>query len=178
MPEGSSFKEIKVITTFESSLSGIVALLNDKESFPKWIYRCEEARQLEKVSDFEYYHYQKTSAVWPVSDRDVIIHFVIRQNPQNKKITITATGQPEYMKSNKGIVRVRDYYAIWEFEPLPGGKVNGTYTLRLNPGGDVPAWIINLGVAEGPVNTIKNMKKMLNEAKYKNAKLAYIKELE
>ena len=48
-PENSKYKELKAVYQIKTSLSSIIALLNDFESFPKWVYRCEKSMALKGV---------------------------------------------------------------------------------------------------------------------------------
>ncbi len=48
------------------------------------------------------------------------------------------------------------------------------YTLRMDPGGDIPAWLFNLFVTKGPVESFENLKVQLQKPDYVNARFPFI----
>jgi hypothetical protein len=78
----TSVFEIKLVTSIQSSLSGIIQLFNEVENFPKWGYKVTEAKLLKKVSDNESYYHSKFDFPWPMDDRDVVMHTKLEQDPK------------------------------------------------------------------------------------------------
>lgn len=172
--ENSSLKQIKIVTTTKNSLSSIVAILRDKSAFPNWVYACKNSNYLQIISDTESVHYQYTSMPWPLSDRDAIIHTTIHQDSSSKVVTIKAKSLGNYIKAKDGVVRVHHLQALWTFTPdFVCKTVRIEYVLNINPGGELPAWVVNLGITDGPLKTIKKMKELL--PKYEQIQLSYIK---
>jgi hypothetical protein len=64
----------------------------------------------------------------------------------------------------------------WTIKPLAKNKNKCEYFLLLDPGGDVPAWIINLFISEGPYSSLVKLKQRVNLPKYANTKFAWITE--
>jgi hypothetical protein len=62
-------------------------------------------------------------------------------------------------------LRVTDFHAKWVFTPTSNG-IKGVYTLHSDPAGELPDVVINMFVDEGPVNSMKALKKMIKEKKY------------
>jgi hypothetical protein len=48
------------------------------------------------------------------------------------------------------------------------------YTLHLDAGGSVPAWLLNMFITQGPTESFIKLKAQLQKPVYKNVKLAYI----
>jgi hypothetical protein len=174
--KGSNFKEIKVSCTLHSSAASLVHLLSIKEEYPAWIYACSEARMLNQVSPFETYHYQVTDAPWPVEDRDLIVRTTVSQDPVTKVIDIYGVGIADYIPENKNKIRVSQYTAHWIITPKGNNTLDIVYLIALDPAGNLPPWIVNLGVSEGPLRTMKNLKARL--PMYKDAKVSFIEEVE
>jgi hypothetical protein len=171
---GRGLKELKVVAEVKGSLSAIISAFSEKSKFPKWVYGCGSAQMLEVVSAFETYHYQTTEMPWPVQNRDLILHTVIKQHPQTKVITIDSKGVPDYRPENKDFIRIRDYKAFWVLTPKPNGIVEILYTVNFDPGGILPDWVVNMVSADGPLKTVKNLRVVV--AEYKNIKLNFILE--
>ena len=175
--ENSAFKELKSIITIKTSLSSIIALLNDFESYPQWVYKCGESSTLKKLNDTICIHYQTVVAPWPVSDRDFVVTVAQTQDDKTKIITQTSISNESYIPVKDGFVRISLFNAKWTLIPLKDGMVEIDYQLLVDPGGAIPAWLVNLAVVDGPFETMVGFKKMIVKDKYKKAKIAYIKEL-
>lgn len=174
--ENSNIKEVKIETTFDASLSSVIAVLKDVPAYSKWIYKCSAAERLEPGANTSSVYYCGIDFPWPLSDRDFIAKSKLRQDPNSKHVFIDVQCAPAYLPEKDGFVRIKKMNINYEFIPLPGNKVKMNYRLHSDPGGALPAWLINLAVDNGPVNTIKGMREMLKEDKYRNAKLAFLEE--
>ena len=175
--ENSAFKELKSVTTLKTSLSSIIALLSDFESYTQWVYKCGESSTLKKINDTTCIHYQTVVAPWPASDRDFIVAVKETQDVKTKIITITSTCNATYIPNKDGFVRITLFNAKWTLIPLKDGMVEIDYQLLVNPGGALPAWLVNLAVVDGPFETMVGFKKMIIKDKYQKAKITYVKEL-
>lgn len=172
----SDVHEIKLITSIKSSLSGIIHLFNEVDDYSKWGYKLSEARLLKRVNNKEFYYYTKLDFPWPLNDRDLILHTQLEQDTSTRRVTSTSHAKPEYLPENEGVVRIKSTTTKWTLIPGAGGWVYVEYYINSNPGGNIPDWIVNMAIDMGPRETIKNMRKILQEPKYQSAKLAYIKE--
>jgi hypothetical protein len=173
---GSSFKELKVLTSFNTSLTSIVALIEDVSSYPLWIYQCKEGKLIKMVGDSELYYYHVTSTPWPVSNRDGIVHYKITQNVKTKVVNVSTQSVQGIIDKIPGIVRVPKMQASWKLTPQPDGSINAEYQLYVDPGGSLPAWIVNMFLVDGPYSTFQNMKKIVTQDKYQSSKFSFIKE--
>ncbi len=174
--ENSAFKELKAVTQIKTSLSSVVALLKDWDTYPQWVYRCGVSSTLKKMSETELIHYQTVDAPWPVDSRDFVVKIKITQDPETKTIKQTATCMAEFIPKQKGYIRITEFKAAWTLTPLKNGVVNVEYQLLVNPGGVVPAWIVNMAAIDGPYETTLNLKKWVMKEKYQKAKFDFIEE--
>ncbi|HEY6978062.1 MAG TPA: START domain-containing protein, partial [Chitinophagaceae bacterium] len=172
--ENSRLKEVRTVTEVTSSLSAIVALLLDAKNYPNWIYSCSEASTLNVINNHEEYHYQVTHLPWPLSNRDLIWHFNIEQEEITRIVAITNTSEPDYIPGKKNIVRVRRVHSSYRLTPLSGGKVKVEFELFVDPGGNIPAWLINANIIAAPYKTTVAMIKQLPT--YQKALFSFITE--
>lgn len=161
---GSEIKEVKIITTFEASLSTIVSVLTNVNDYPKWVYGAMESNVINRISANEMYYYNKLDFPWPLSDRDIVIHTHIKQDPKSKTVISISEANPTLLSTKKDLIRMKEFNSQWTFT-LIGNKVLGEYKFKSNPGGNIPPWMINLALDEGPVRTIENFKKVILETK-------------
>jgi hypothetical protein len=172
----SNIQEIKLITSINSSMSGMVQLFSEVDLYPKWGYKIIEARLLHRVSPTEMYYYSKIDFPWPMSDRDIIMHSKMTQDPVSKKIVAISVAMPDYLPVNKDVVRIRNANTNWTIFPGTNGWLYSEYYIHSDPGGSIPTWLINLAIDVGPRETIKSIRNILKDPKYQRVKLTYIKE--
>lgn len=172
----SDVHEIKMVTSMKASLSGIVQLLNEVENYASWGYKISEARLLRRTSDKEFYYYSKIDFPWPLSDRDIIVQAKVEQDSVTKRVTSTSHSKPNYLPENKDVVRIKTTTTRWTVVPGTGGWCYIEYYIYSDPAGNIPDWLVNMAIDVGPLETLSRMRNMLQQPKYRTAKLAYIKE--
>ncbi len=172
----SGIKELKMNFTVEASLSTIVSVLADVPGFANWVYKLEESYLIENVSETEMYYYNLVDFPWPLSDRDFIAHSLVSQDPATKVITIQTKGIFDKKEEIEDVVRLKTMTLKYIIQPNGDGTAHIEYFLKTDPAGNLPNWLINLALDQGPVQTIKKFKKVLKEEPYKNASLPYIQE--
>ncbi len=166
--------ELKLRTEAQAKLSQLVALTNDIPNLKTWAYRLKEAHMVRKVSDTEGYLYMLSDFPVPFSDRDVILHFVIKQDPNTKQVISSSQSAYNLIPENDGIVRVKIIETKWTFTPLADGKVRLEYQIKSDPAGSIPKWLVNLAADEAPVRSMLALKKIL--ANYHHVNLDFIKD--
>lgn len=171
----SDIKEVKCVTNFQSNLKNLVYFIKDISSHPQYIYQCKSSFIIKNVNDSELYYYHETDAPWPVANRYGVVYYKITQNNITKVVSIKSNGVLGMYPNQPDLVEVPVLTASWTFTPKSDGTVDGEYYLYLNPGGNIPSWLINLFVVDGPYNTITNMKEMLKKEKYNHCKVNFIK---
>ena len=172
----SDFKELKCVVVLKTSLSSIVSLLNDWDTYPQWVYKCGKSTTLKKISETEVMHYQTVEAPWPVDSRDFVVNVKLSQDPVTKIVSIVSTCMPAYIPKVSGYVRITEFKASWTLIPLKDGSIQVVYQLLVNPGGYVPAWLVNLAVIDGPYETTLHFKDWVMKDKYQKATVHYIKD--
>lgn len=172
--EGSQIKEVRVVNKVKSSLAGMVALLFDTKNYPNWIYACTESHAIKVVSQQEIYNYQVTDFPWPVSDRDLVCNFKVSQDSITKVVSFIKTGIPEYLPEKTPYVRIRDFQSKYRLVPLSHDSITVELEMRVNPGGEIPTWLINSNIVMAPYKSTITMMKEI--PKYQFASYSFIRE--
>lgn len=172
----TGIKELRITTQFETSLNSIVALLNDVPANTDWVYSSKVAKITEQVAPNNMYYYSVSDFPWPLQDRDLIVHSIIKQDADSKVITSTSYAAEDKYPLQKGIVRVMVFDSQWIFTPLPDGKIDIEYTVKTDPSGNIPVFLTNMFIDRGPVATMKKMRDMLELPKYRDANVETIEE--
>lgn len=175
---GSDFKEFYAQMTVSTSLSTLVAVMDDTPNYTKFMHNCTEAKILwskqTKTSEIRYTYTVMDPPV--VSNRDIISKSVLTQDPDTKIVTISVTGAPDYTSRREDHVRVTKMSGYWKFIPKGDGKVKVVYQLHSEPGGGIPGWLANSGAVDIPWETFRKMRQRINLPKYKNKVFKQIQE--
>ncbi|SEW28829.1 START domain-containing protein [Chitinophaga sp. YR573] len=170
----SKIKAVKVECVFHATLSQLAAVLLDVNTAAEWLYHTRSASLVKQVSPSEIYYYSEISLPWPAQNRDFVAHLTITQNPVTKVMTIDGPSVKGFVPVKSGIVRVNNSKGYWVVTPLANSQIRVEYSLHVDPGGSLPAWLVNMFATEGPFKMFKNLRSQLENPAYKNAQLPFI----
>lgn len=173
--ENSAYKGIKVKCSLQATLSQFVAVIMDVNTATEWLYSTKSSTLLKEVSPAEVYYYSEVGLPWPLSNRDFVCHLTAKQDPRTRVVTIDGPVVPDYMPEKNGIVRVKHSSGKWIITPAENNMVNIEYTLEADPGGSIPAWLVNLFATKGPMESFRKLKVQINKPQYKKVQYAFIK---
>lgn len=178
LPVGSDIEEVRSTVRIKSSLTAFATLLKDVDGYVEWAYNCVEAKLIEAINDTAQIYYSHTDLLWPVSDRDLVFLFSLKQDPQTLVIKTNSYSVTEKVPLKEGIVRVRKGRTSWTITPKPGGYVEVDYYVSIDPAGSIPAWLVNSTITTGPLNTLQKVRQLLESGRYAASTFDLIRELE
>jgi len=170
----SKVKAIKVECQVKATESQLVALLMDVNTSADWVYHTKSCVLIKQVSPSELYYYSEVSLPWPVANRDFVAHLTVSQNPVTKVVVIDGPAVPGLVPSKEGIIRINNSIGKWTIIPCGYDQIKVEYTLHVEPGGNIPGWMVNMFATEGPLQIFKKLKLQLEKPAYKNAELPFI----
>lgn len=168
---GSAVKSFMGKTRVKTSLSALLSVLNDSINYPRWLFNTRSAKTISRKGDDLLTNYVVTNMPWPVADRDAVIVSKRTQNPSNKRVEIKLSNNPTQVPKVKGKVRIENLKGRWLFTPINKNEVDIVYEMSIDPGGNIPKWVVNSMTVDLPFNTLKNLKRISREPKYANAKV-------
>ena len=172
--EGIAVNEFKAITTVDAPLSAIVAVFMDVPSYPKWLSNCMAAEVLERNAPGKCKYHLESKAPFPFDNRDLVQQLSIQQNPDTKVVRVQLENLPAFIDTLDGMVRMPVAEGFWALKPLSAQQVELTFQYRFDPGGNIPAWAVNLFLVKSPYETLTNLRERLKEEKYRKATSTWI----
>lgn len=176
LPPHSSFKAIKTVLTVNAPLSNLAYVLMDVNKTVEWVYASKNCKTLKQYSSTDVVYYSEVIVPWPASNRDFAIRITLSQDPRTRVITIVAENKPTFLPEIPGLVRIQESSGKWMITPLANGLSRIEYILQVNPGGNVPAWLVNLFATHGPFESFKNLRTQVKKKEYEGKKLAGVKD--
>lgn len=171
--DNSNFKLLKVEVHVAANINQLIAFLLDIEKQSEWVYSTKHSNIVKVVAPNELIFYSEVNLPWPCSNRDYIAHFVIRQVKPGY-VTIDSRTDPERLPLKKGLVRVPKSVAHWDIINVSDNELKITYTLHFDPGGALPAWLVNLFITKGPGYTFQHLRSGVLKPEYQKANFSFI----
>jgi hypothetical protein len=109
-------------------------------------------------------------------NRDNILRSALTQDPKTGKVTIVLTGLPGYIEKKKNLVRATRSFGKVEMTPMGNQEVEVVFEFFMNPGGLIPAPIVNLFLLDFPFFTLKKMREVVLEEMFQKARFSFITE--
>ena len=173
--EHSKFNELKAELTVQAKLSDLAAFILDVTNYHEWSFNTKLSYVVKPVSPSELYFYTEINSPWPASNRDLVVHLHITQDPVSKIMSIREESVPGLVPPKKNIVRIPLSIENWTITPVDKATIRIEYQLQIDPGEGAPAWMVNFFSAKGPYETFSNLREQIRKAKYREAVVGFIK---
>jgi hypothetical protein len=173
--EGSDIRAFKAEAIMDGKLSAFVGVLQDIHAYTDWFSNVAEV-QLIEINDTFHVHSSVTSAPWPVSDRYGVFSNTYSQRYDHKTVTVKVKALDGYIGEMDGKVRILDATGSWTFHPVGYNKVEVTFTMHAEPGGNIPNWVANMFLVDGPMKDFKNLREQVALPQYQNKKFEFLVE--
>ena len=157
----SKFKDIKVEAAFSGTIQKLVDILINVARTKNWVYGTKDSYLIKKNNPNDILYYSETALPWPVSNRDIPIRMQLNVDQKNNTLKVYASGVPDAVPAKKGIVRIPFFNAFWDVKSDGKNRLTIIYTLKMDPGGSVPAGVTNMFITKGPYETFNNLGEML-----------------
>jgi hypothetical protein len=155
------FKSLKATFTIaHTTLEELIALLKNADQYTTWQYNTIASKLLMPVSADTLIVRTEIDAPWPIENRELIVEYAFLYEHAAKKLKVTTNTVSFDYPASEGVVRVPFSHAEWDVTAV-GDGLEVTYTMKIDPGGSIPAWLVNMAMAEGPHESFTKLKKLL-----------------
>jgi hypothetical protein len=159
----SKVNDIRVDMDLTGTVEQLAAIIRDIDGYSGWVYSTRTATMIKKVSENEVIYYAEVGTPWPAANRDYYADLKITLNPANHSMNVVSVGMKDYQPEKKDFVRVPMSRGSWTVTTQSARKIHLQYILQIDPGGSIPAWILNSFVAKAPHETFSNLKKKMED---------------
>lgn len=159
----SAYKSIKVECTLKGNYNKLFAIITDVNHYRDWVYNNKTASFLKTVSPSEFYYYSETFLPWPMSNRDAVMHTTITRDSLDRFLKITSINDSGLVAEKSGKVRVHYSNINWYVTMPSAQSMHIVYTFEADPGGSIPAWIVNSFADRGPYESFKKLGELLKQ---------------
>ncbi|GAB1256911.1 hypothetical protein NBRC116494_14130 [Aurantivibrio plasticivorans] len=177
----SKIPEFKAITTVQSSMASIIAVLLDSEACALWVHQCKESFPLHIVNDAEQIVYQVNDL--PLAkDRDIILLARMEVADDTHSVKIFLKAASDYCsKANPGCekidhnkyIHVVDSHGFYLLEQESQNQVKVTWQHYVDPAGKLPDWLARSQLKNLPLKTLHQLRNIVKEDKYQRTTLTF-----
>ena len=160
--EDSPIKAVRISYNVKASLECVQNFLAEVPQYTDWVYKCVTATNIKSVSQNEFYYYIALDFPFPMSNRDIAIH----SNHFIDSLGSYHSYSKAYVDSNyfdNNNVHINEFESNWNITTTGDDAVKIDYYAFSNPSGDIPVWLINLAIAEGPKQTMNKFKEIIEK---------------
>jgi len=177
--EESKFIEFKATGNLRGTMSEYVAAILDIDEHSDWAPRCLEARNINKINDRELILHAVFAGVWPTTDRDYTARMSIASEPNvpTVRIDVERVEPPNTSPVATDRVHIPHLKSSWIFEQINQNFTRVELRAHIDPGGLIPAWLVNWGYRKIPYQFLKNLESQIAKRSNHRPSLANISAL-
>lgn len=166
--ENNAYHQFKATTFVPQNAQTVLAVLSDISAWPQWLARIKQVNILKKEKNRSWV-YVVYKLPYPFIERDMVVY--------NQAYTMN-TGQiliktqalshyPVNVNISNGVKRVRlnNFSTTWQLTALANGTKVELWSSG-DPEGFVPALIFNFNLPDEPLQSLRQLRKMLQREKY------------
>jgi hypothetical protein len=161
--DNERYKEIKADFELKGSADQLIGILQNVSHQNEWSYGTKKAYLIRKKNKDTLIYYSEISLPWPLSNRDLVIELSFKRDTLNKMLHIQAKSIAGILAAKPNLVRVPFSLALWDVNILPNKLLRVQYTFSTNPGGALPAWLVNFAASIGPYNSFHKLKDIIRK---------------
>ncbi|MDN4501424.1 START domain-containing protein [Alteromonadaceae bacterium BrNp21-10] len=168
--------KIKATTRLTSRIGALINLLHDTQRSQQWIDNIQKVEVLDRPAPNEAIVHSYFNGPFIISDRDMVTHSQINQDPQSLQVRIDIGDLGgEYVPIN-GYVRMKNVQGMWLISPLGNGIIEIEYQGSADPAGNIPTWLANSTLLSSTERTFVQLRSLLVQPQYQLAAPNFIEE--
>lgn len=138
------------------SLAEVAAVLVDTPRQREWVNHLAESRVISGDPLLRSVIYSRYSLPWPAANRDVVIESVVAEDVARGEVRVQFwnTSSPAVPPGTR-CIRVPLSEGNFLLRETGKDSVFVSYTIRLDPGGWLPDWIVRVFVRDAPYTTLR-----------------------
>lgn len=163
---GSPYHEVYAVTRMPGSVKRVEAVLGDFPAMPDWAPHLISARLLRQQGNEAWIHV-RYHLPYPFRQRDAVIRSR-RSLSEEGAVSIRSDAVPGLVPATPDSIRLEHLQNTWRITPLPSGEVKIELWATAEPGGLVPAVLFNYNLAEDSLQSLRQLRRMLQRPKYQD----------
>lgn len=137
----------------------IFRFLSDVEGFVDWVSGVQEVVVLERSELSALYYINISTPL--AQDRDYVGRITVVPPGIDGWASVAHESVPGIVPPNPGTIRVSDYHETWNLVKLDATKTAVSMEAFFDPGGQLPALVVNWFITDAPYGVFETMRRKL-----------------
>ena len=159
--EGSPFHEFLAETEMPGSKEKFREIITGFDGYTEWSPDCKSVEVIEQDAPKCYTYHMMLKVPFPFSKRDIIQELIFKETESELHIDIV--NHPDKIDELEDIVRMRQAEGAWLVKQISQDRISIRFQYLANPGGDIPAWLVNSFIVKNPYKSLQNIRKIMAE---------------
>ena len=161
---GLNIKEVRAISEVAASMNDLLEIITDLESYGKINKIVSAAGHVHQRKPDSNYYFIVLDIPWPITDRSAIYSrkVTVSEDKQNITITDRADSELDIVPAMKGTIRLVQSMQEWKLEKMSDCSTKVSLTSLTDPGGPIPASLVNSMSIEEPLQSIVNLRELVS----------------
>ncbi len=159
--ESSPFLEFLAEVEMTGTVEKFGLIITDFEHYPDLLPDCKSAEVIQKHEPDDYTYHMKLKVPLPFAKRDLVQQMVLDRSENT--ITVELINRPDGLEAQKDFIRIPEADGRWDVKQISKDKISIKFQYLANPGGGVPAWLVNAFIVKSPYKTLRKMREMMHE---------------
>lgn len=161
--EGSRYKEAKGEVIVPGTPQSAFSVIVSAETCREWVYRCTNSYVISRPRPQDGVVYTRTNSFWPISDRDAVFLAETSYDTQNNIFRASMVQKNDVLPVVEGVVRITSMNGSWEVLPFSSTESRVIFWSHVEPGGLLPAALVNLAISNLHKNSLASLRKFLEK---------------
>ncbi len=153
--EGSKYKQVKGVAQIDASLERVAQILTDYANYMTWANNVTESYIINSTNDSTDFVYTYQDSPWPVQNRYEVSRMVTKRT--HETCVISFDSEPNYLEKRNDAIEMKYRRGHWKLAKLPNGGCSIELFIDQNPGGHLPAWLLNSMIIDSPFKSLANL---------------------
>ena len=155
----SRFNEFLAEAKMNGTIEEFKSIITDVDQYEAWMPDCKSAEIIERRGPDDITYHMKLKVPFPFSNRDIIQQLVLHEKGGILEIDII--NRPKKITASKKYVRMLQANGKWIVKEISEDEISIRFRYFADPGGDIPAWLVNSFIVKNPHITLSNIRERL-----------------
>jgi len=157
---GSTFLEFLAETRMAGTIAGFKKTFTDVSNYADWMPDCKSVYLVGPNTSTEFTYYMEIKVPFPIANRYTIQNVRFSEKPG--ELTVNLANCEDCQSVETGSVRIKSAYGSWVVRQENEKEISIRFQYFADPGGNIPAWLVNSFIVKSPHKTLVNLRELLD----------------
>jgi hypothetical protein len=166
--EGSDFVVFRGRGNVKAPIQLVAAVIRDADRETEWMENCVDAKTVRFLTATDAIVYHRTGSPVPfIADRDTVLKTTTAVFPEKRTVLVDFNNTTDSAAPPKdGVVRMPTLKGHWRLVQLDPYTTEVEYQVQADPGGALPAWLVNMVSKKLPFHTVRRLRGQVGQGGY------------